>query len=333
MKRIVWAFAAGYFVAYTLYAAMAKALTSGMLLGGRELSGIEILPAVMAAAVAMMLLLTAILGWNAHATAPLPPRGVVWSGIGTALIVVTTTVAYSFGGVSIVLTLLLLRAGVLILGAVVDKAAGREVRWFCWLALALSLASLATAFASHADYRLTLAAIVNLALYLTGYALRLPAMTKYAKVQDPVVTRRYFVDELRVAAAGIVAAPLLLACLGGTIGAAARRGLTTFWRSEALVPALAVGAVYAILYIFGTLIYLDRRENTFCVPLNRATSVLAGVAASAALSTIFGAEPIATSQLIAAAMLVMALLFLSPAHHLLEWVVATARSLFHTSPR
>lgn len=332
MKRIVWAFATGYFAAYTIYAGLAKALTSGLLNTGK-LSGFEILPATMLAAVTMMLIVAAGLGWTAHASRSLPPRPVILSGIGTALIVTTTTIAYSFSGVSIVLTLLLLRGGVLVLAAIVDKFSGREVRWFCWVALALSLVALGVAFGNPDDYRIEILAGLTFACYLTGYALRLPAMTKCAKVRDPLVTRRYFVDELRVAVVGIVAVPLLLACTGGGVGAAARRGLSSFWRTDGLMPALALGALYAILYVFGTLIYLDHRENTFCVPLNRATSVLAGVAASLMLTSLFGVPAIATSQLIAAAILVAALLFLSPAHHLLEWVVDIARARFHISAR
>ena len=40
--------------------------------------------------------------------------------------------------------------------------------------------------------------------------------------------------------------------------------------------------------IFGGLILLDRRENTFCVPVNRASSILAGVLASLSLAFFFG---------------------------------------------
>jgi hypothetical protein len=36
--------------------------------------------------------------------------------------------------------------------------------------------------------------------------------------------------------------------------------------------------------VFGALILLDGRENAFCVPVNRASSVLAGVLATAALA-------------------------------------------------
>ena len=42
------------------------------------------------------------------------------------------------------------------------------------------------------------------------------------------------------------------------------------------MPALLIGLGYACLYLFGTMIYLDAREFTFCVPVNRAGSLLSG---------------------------------------------------------
>ena len=83
-----------------------------------------------------------------------------------------------------------------------------------------------------------------------------------------------------------------------------------------LIPALLIGALYASLYCFGTLIYLDCRENTFCIPLNRSSSLLAGVVASFALALLFGLGAPSQAQLASAAMIVVALLFLSPLHHL-----------------
>jgi protein-tyrosine-phosphatase len=76
-----------------------------------------------------------------------------------------------------------------------------------------------------------------------------------------------------------------------------------------------IGALYACLYCFGTLIYLDCRENTFCIPLNRASSLLAGIVATYGLGLFFGQTSPSEVQLGSAAMIVVALLFLSPLHH------------------
>ena len=102
------------------------------------------------------------------------PRPDLWttlSGLGTAAIIATTTLAYTFQGVSIVFALLLMRGGVLILAPLVDSQSGREVDWYSRTALVLSLAAVAIALADTRGYVLGVAALLNLALYLCGYVL------------------------------------------------------------------------------------------------------------------------------------------------------------------
>lgn len=297
--RIIWAFSAGYFAFYVVYAALIKLVITGSF--GFKVTGAQLLPSAILGTLVTVPLLLALLGWWKYATWPIDRR-VVISGVATAVIIATTTMAYGFAGVSIVFTLLLLRGGVLILAPVVDLTAGRYVRWFSWIALLLSFAAIAVAFSSI-DHRLTTAAIVNIALYLTGYMVRLPMMTKAAKREDVDATRRYFVGELLVACAALALVPL---------------AMVKQWTTVAFLPSFTVGALYTGLYVFGTLIYLDRRENTFCVPLNRASSLLAGIVAAWLLMRVWGFEPIPDAQLAGAGVIIAALLFLSPAHHLDE---------------
>ena len=49
----------------------------------------------------------------------------------------------------------------------------------------------------------------------------------------------------------------------GPILAELRAGFTTFFADRLVVPALIIGVLYACLYMFGTGIYLDHRENTW----------------------------------------------------------------------
>ena len=63
--------------------------------------------------------------------------------------------------------------------------------------------------------------------------------------------------------------------------------------------------------IFGALILLDGRENAFCVPVNRASSVLAGVLASAALAFAGLAQQLPASELLGAAMVLGAIVVLA----------------------
>lgn len=67
----------------------------------------------------------------------------------------------------------------------------------------------------------------------------------------------------------------------------------------------------AILPAFGGLILLDRRENSCCVPVNRASSVLAGLAASVALAQLAQLELPGGAELVGAGLVVLAIVALS----------------------
>lgn len=284
--RIIWVFGLGYFCFYAPYSAMVKSLTTG-----------ADLPAVMLGTVVSMPLVITALGWWKYATRVRLSAPIVASGAGTAAIIAMTTLVFTFAGVSILVALLLMRGGVLIISPFVDVFCGRRVRWFSWAALTISIVAILFAFHPFRPVTLPVAAAGALMLYLGGYAVRLTCMTTRAKVEDVEITRGYLVQELMIALMILLAAALLI------------------WRGSTplSLPAVGAGFLYSGLYLFGTLIYLDRRENTFCIPLNRCVSLLAGVIASFALGT-----PPSGVELVSATMLGAALLLLSPAHHLLE---------------
>jgi protein-tyrosine-phosphatase len=329
-KRIIWAFAFGFLFFYTPYAGLAKAVTAGLVPGvPAGLVGLEILPAAILGTVLTWPLIITILGWwryvdvRRFAGIPIPVTTptIAISGIGLALIIGSTTVAFTFKAISIVLALLLMRGGLLIMGPVIDSTFGRRVRWFSWAALVISFAALAVSFGGIRDRSLPLLAALNLAIYLTGYLLRTPCMTKVAKVTDRETTYRYFVQEILVASVVLPAIPAIAAVLGiGPVSLALRNGFTTFWtiHPAAILPVVLVGVFYASHNIFGTLIYLDCRENTFCIPLFCGASFLAGFSAVFLLSIVFGFPAPPLSQLVSSGMIIGALLLLSPFHHRLE---------------
>ena len=217
------------------------------------------------------------------------------------------------------------------MGPITDAVFGRRVRWFSWAALGVSLAALLVSLLAASDYSLPLLAAVNLAAYLSGYTLRTPLMTKLAKVRDAEVTRRYYVQEAIVTIALLPAIPAVMALFGiGPASLALRRGFTTFWtvHPAAIVPVVLIGIFYGCHNIFGTLVYLDCRENTFCIPLFCGASFLAGYSAVFVLSRLF-AFPTPPTPLISSAMIISALLLLSPFHHKLEdtWAMLSGRPL------
>jgi len=326
----IWGLAIGYFSFYLPYIALVKATTDGLLPGVKAPTGFQMLPATGMATIATMLLILTAMGWWKHAgrrrvfglSIPCPTRWTLISGVGTAAIIYSTTLIYTFRGVSILLAMLLLRAGVLILAPTIDTIFKKRVRWFSWVALGFTLLGVAAAFWDVSSYHLTFAVVLTLAFYLAGYTVRIPCMNKLAKSPDQYATFRYFVEEQIVAMIALIAVPGAVALVGkGGIAGEVSHGFTSFFATPAIWPSLLIGALYACLSVFGTLIYLDRRENTYCIPLNRCSSVLSAIAGSYALTSLFAVGPPRTGELAGATLIVIAILFLSPLHHFRRQVV------------
>jgi protein-tyrosine-phosphatase len=234
------------------------------------------------------------------------------SGVATAVIIATTTLNYTFVGISILLALLLMRGGVLILAPIVDTLLGRRVNAGSWVALGLSFLALGIACAEVGGYQMTLLAALNIAAYLLGYSFRIPIMTYLAKSEDPALNHRYFHEETLVAALVLTGVPAVFALIGhGETMLELRAGFTSFMTGPLVFPALLIGALYGCLYFFGTRIYLDRRENTFSIPLNRCASLLSGLVASFGLTVLLGLRPPSGYQLAGAGIILTALAILA----------------------
>jgi protein-tyrosine-phosphatase len=316
----IWGLAFGYFAFYVPYSGLTKVITQGSLPGanGQPVTGYTILPATVLGTTGLLLvLITAGRGWGRIGRMKVSGLGlsvpsVRWqtflSGVATAVIIGTTTLNYTFAGISILLALLLMRGGVLVIAPVVDLSTGRRVSAFSWVAMALSLAAVALALSNVASYQMTLVAALNIAAYLGGYVIRLNVMSRLAKDSDPDVNRRYFFEETYIAAIALCVMPVLAAVLApGTIGDELRTGFTGLFTSPLSGPALLIGLLYGALYIFGTWVYLDPKENTFCIPLNRCSSLLSGVVSSFALALLFNGRLPGATELAGVAVVATAL--------------------------
>jgi hypothetical protein len=323
----IWFLALGYFLTYIPYSGLAKAVTSGLWINGASISGFKLLEPAAISTLLLVFGFISAMGWWKYCTTkrifnlsvPWPSLATLISGLGYAAIIATTTLAYSFNAVSILLALLLMRGGVLILAPLIDFVFRRRVRWFSWTGLLLSVAALVSAFQGVRSFHLGRATLMALAVYLTGYAVRLPCMSKAGKVEERTAKLRYFVDEQLVAMPALVMAPLLWGLLSRD-GAAREmgNGIAHFFISPATLPGLAIGAFYAGLGTFCTFIYLDRRENTFCIPIYSCSSLLSGVVASYGLHIFVHVPVPGNGQLVGVAFMMSALLVLSPLHHLPE---------------
>ena len=264
---------------------------------------------------------------SSSGSASLPRRLTFLSGVCMATIMGTTTLAFTFGGLSIVLVLVLLRGGTLSIAPIVDGIVGRRVRWFSWAAMFTSLLAVTVVLRDAANYTLTIAAVIDVAAYLAAYFFKLQFMSRLAKSDERSATVRYFVEEQMVASPLLVLVLVVLALVGyGDVMMGFRVGLTTFLTSQAAIYAALVGLCYAGLCVCTTLIFLDRRENTFCMPMHCGSSMLSGFTASAIWPT-SSTRRAEHGQLISAGFIVVALGFLSPLHHF-DRVLAKLKTAF-----
>jgi hypothetical protein len=284
----------------------------------RALSGLEILPASLILSGVLTYLFVWLAGWwrAAHQVSvfgvpwPVPTRWTALSGLGTALVLFTVPLSFTFQGVSIPFMQLLMRGDLLIIAPLVDALGRRKVRWYSWLALALVAIGMLIAVGERRGLHLPALAWITLALYTLGYFARLWVMTRVAKTGTSDSIKRYFVEEKIV---GIPLAVLFLALLSHwRAGAGANSqqldyGFIGIWSSSQL-PAL--GALSVLLFsvsIFSAVILLDKRENSFCVPIERSASILAGVLGAFVLSALYGQRAPTAAELTGAGLLVLAI--------------------------
>jgi hypothetical protein len=315
----IWWWAFGYFAAYAPYSALTKALSDGKI--GDKVAGNTILPLSTLSSLLAMMLFLFLTGWWKSAgrkqigkfAVPCPTPWTAMSGLCGATILTTTTLAYTISGVSIVFMMLLLRGGVLMIAPIVDAVSRRKVKWPSWVATGLTLSSLlVTLIGRDESFTLPLLAILDVTAYLAAYFVRLRFMSKLAKSESLEVTRRYFVEEQLVSTPAALLGLGLLALIGG--GGEfdhIRAGFLDFPFTAQAPWAIAIGVLSQGTGIFGALVLLDKRENTFSVPVNRASSMLAGVVATLGLWALGVGKMLDWREAVGAGLVISAIVVLS----------------------
>lgn len=320
----IWGLGLGFYLFYIPYSGLTKALSSGLLGTNGPVRGTVLLPISALATVAGMFGFITAMKWWKYAgrheflgiSVPFPRRLTFLSGVCMATIMGTTTLAFTFGGLSIVLVLVLLRGGTLMIAPLVDAIVGRRVRWFSWAAMFVSLLAVLVVLIDAGNYKLSIAAAINIAAYLGAYFFKLQFMSRLAKSDEREATLRYFVEEQMVASPLLVLMLVAMAFIGyGDVMMGFRVGLTSFLGSTDAIYAGLVGLFYAALCVCTTLIFLDRRENTFCMPMHCGSSLLSGFTATYALALLLNQGTPSGAQAASAGLIVLALGFLSPLHH------------------
>lgn len=309
-----------YFIAYTPYAVLTKLMTSpkaGVV--GHPLTGLETLPIALTFSGVLILAFVWWSGWWRHATRiralggfPGASKSTVLAGIGATMLLVTVPLSYTFVGVSIPFVQLLMRGDVLIIAPIVDLFAGRKVRWYSWVAFALVSVGLAFNVSARDGFHLPPLLLLVIAVYTLGFLIRLAVMTRIAKNDDDIATQRFFVEER------IVSVPLSIIVLmaiaffvPGKQANELHAGFVHVWSSDAIWMLILQSVALFVITIVSALILLDKHENTYCVPLERAGSIIAGVIAAYVLAIFFGLPYPTKAELIGAALLAIAVVVLS----------------------
>lgn len=315
-----------YLLSYLPNVIVTKLVTSKPHPGlGRPLTGLETLPASLIVSLVLTYAFIGLSGWyrDAHSVRliglriPWPTRYTFLSGIGTALILCTVPLSFTFVGVSIPFIQLLMRGDILLIAPIVDLAFGRRVHWWSWTALAMVAAALAITLSARGGLGLPPLALLTVVLYTIGYFIRLAVMTKVSKSGEPGSVKRYFVEEK------IIALPLSIAVLalisasgiGGQSGEL-KWGFVEVWSDPSIWSLTFIGFTLTIISVFSIIILLDARENAYCVPLERAASLLAGIGGSVLLAWFWGLSMPRAAELIGAGILIAAIVLLSVAPRL-----------------
>lgn len=325
-----------YLLAYLPNVIITKLVTSTPHPGlGRPLTGLETLPASLIISMLLTYLFIWWSGWHrdAHGVMimgrriPVPTRYTLMSGVGTALVLFTVPLSFTFEGVSIPFIQLLMRGDILLIAPIVDIAFGRRVRWWSWAALVMVLAALIITLADRGGFYLPPLAILTVVLYTLGYFIRLAVMTKVSKSGDPASVRQYFVEEK------IFALPLSVAILAaisasgfGSQAGALGWGFVSVWTDPVIWPLFGIGLTLTIVSVFAIIILLDPRENAYCVPLERAASLIAGVGGALILAWVWGLPQPRPAELVGAGILIAAIVLLSLAPRFAERPARSARA-------
>jgi len=292
---------------------------------GRPLTGLETLPASLIINTAMTYIFIWWSGWHrdAHAVKiaglrlPVPTRYTLMSGIGTALIVFTVPLSFTFKGVSIPFIQLLMRGDILIIAPIVDLIFGRRVRWWSWAALAMVAAALLITLTTRGGLNLPPLAILDVLLYTLGFFIRLAMMTRVSKNGDPAAVRAYFVEEKVFALPASVLFLGLISAAGlGDQAGELNFGFLAVWSDPVIVWLALIALTLTVVSVFSVLILLDPRENAYCVPLERASSLLAGFAGAIIVSAGWGLKAPTPAELVGATILIAAIMLLSVAPRL-----------------
>lgn len=311
----------GYIICWVPFIALTRGITNMAPWGmDRPLTGLEILPAQNIVILIVIYAFFAVTGWwrSAHqmrimgVSLPRPTLLTAMAGVGSAMLLITVPLALTFPGVSIPFIQLIMRGDVLLIAPLVDKISGRKVHWYSWVAVVLVALALVITIKQRGGLHMPILCIITIIIYTIGYFIRLIVMTRISKTSDTEAQKRYFVEEQIIA---YPVAVLILAIVGwaGHSGAMLqlRWGFIDMWGQPALLNIFPLGGMTAVIGVIAAFILLDKRENTFCVPLERSAAIIGGVMAAYVLAWMYHFPLPTNAELVGVAILILAIVVLS----------------------
>ncbi|MEM9990083.1 MAG: hypothetical protein AAF723_11240, partial [Pseudomonadota bacterium] len=119
----------------------------------------------------------------------------VFSAVATVGIALSTVLIIGAESISVLLALVLMRAGVLIISPLIDILHNRQVQRASYFALVLSLLAMVVAIGGKQGLSLTQTTMAVLLVYLTSYAVRLTFMVRGAKTPMAGARAVWFIRE------------------------------------------------------------------------------------------------------------------------------------------
>ncbi|MBI2638876.1 hypothetical protein HYW83_04785 [Candidatus Peregrinibacteria bacterium] len=295
----LWLLGTWLFLAYVGTGVMPKVFTYG--LGGVDkVSQNQYAIFSTAGGIIVGLLIVFGLGWLRHFKRTIPWEGTMTcvSGFSTAVVIVTTTLMYTFKGVSVMVAQVLMRGSVIILMLGIDGImiwrglSTTKITRTQYKGVAFALAAIALAIFAPArplkpgQYAATFTEILPtlLAYIFLGYAIRLfiQQLWKHKKGEAAQDNRGFFAVEQLFAVATLVAVAVYICFSSSTApGLVDAQQAFKHWNGWAMVSGIFFGLV-AVPSVF--LMMLKGRTGTFGALLNRVVTLIAGTIATCALA-------------------------------------------------
>ena len=308
----------GYFIFYVITGVSVKYFLGGAP-GFPHMDGMEFLVYSTAGGMGISMLVVMILRWYRFESTQRTKLGpltlpseflyIIPSGICTAIIVPTTTLMYSFDGISVMVAMVLMRGSVIVISRLIDEIQIRQgilkktVYFEENIAVAIAISVVIIELLSPAKSGKSpfgsLPVMIIFSSYIVAYTLRIYIMNYYKNTRPKGASgsnKGFFAIEQLAAFATVALVTLMFVLLHQFAGVEGPR--VTPMVNAIVYPnplwwhwAILAGIAYGIVAFFSVFIFMFKgRTATFAGLVNRLTSLIAGTAATLLFAVMFSGK-------------------------------------------